>query len=111
MKKYGFSREERINRREDFQKVIREGKSTLFDGWVTYILKKECGIRRFGISVSRKSGKVVERNRVKRIFREIFRLNKHQLPLCDIIVVFKGKAEGIDFEETKKKFLEAFKDV
>jgi ribonuclease P protein component len=111
MKKYGFSREERITKKEDFQKVIKEGKAIPVEGWTAYILKKESGRTRFGISVSKKSGKPVHRNRVKRIFREIFRLNKHSLPLSDIVVIYKGEAKGINFEETKNKFLEAMKNA
>jgi len=111
MKKYGFSREERIAKKEDYLKVIKEGKAIQADGWTIYILRKEGGRSRFGISISKKSGKPVHRNRVKRIFREIFRLNKHILPLSDIVVIYKGEAKGIDFEETKNKFLEAIKNV
>ncbi len=111
MKKYGFSREERITKREDFQRVIKEGKAIEEGKWTMYVLKKETGRTRFGISISKKSGKPVHRNRVKRIFREIFRLNKHELPLSDIVVVYRGEAKGINFEETRNKFLEAIKNA
>jgi ribonuclease P protein component len=111
MKKWGFSREERITKKEDFLKVIKEGKAVPCNGWTTYILRKGVGKSRFGISISKKSGKPVHRNRVKRIFREIFRLNKNILPLSDIVVIYKGEARGIDFEETKNKFLEAIRNA
>jgi len=38
------------------------------------------GIRRVGITVTRKTANAVRRNRIKRLIREFFRLNKAKLP-------------------------------
>ncbi len=41
---------------------------------------------RLGISVQKKTGNAVRRNRVKRLFREVFRLNRDLFPSpCDIV--------------------------
>jgi len=49
-------------------------------------LPNEESYNRLGISVHRKTGNAVRRNRIKRLIRESFRLNRDQLPpSCDIV--------------------------
>ena len=50
------------------------------------ILPTESERSRLGISVQKKTGNAVRRNRFKRLFREVFRLNRHLFPTpCDIV--------------------------
>lgn len=55
---------------------------------VLYVLPNSDGVGRLGVSVSRKVGNAVRRNRVKRIFREAFRLSMGQFPKgLDVIMI------------------------
>ena len=64
----------RIARRSDFQLVYKYGKSTASRGFVLYTLKKqEVEHFRLGISVSKKVGNAVVRNRMRRVIKEIVR--------------------------------------
>ena len=59
----------RIKKYSEFQKVIEEGdvKKTCF--FVSYAINNELGYSRFGISVPKKTGNAVVRNRIKRQVR------------------------------------------
>lgn len=62
---------------------------------------------RLGFAVSKKSAKLaVERNRIKRIFRDSFRLQQDQLPKVDIVVIGKvgvGKLEKSELQQLVKQ--------
>ena len=66
-----------LKKDRDFRKVYKYGTSVADKILVIYRLKSDYYIsgRRIGITVSKKIGKAVERNRIKRVLREICRLN------------------------------------
>ena len=85
----------------DFKRSIAEG------GLVLYATPNGLEFSRLGLSVSKKVGNAVVRNRYKRLLREIFRLNQFELPLgLDFVVIpRKAKIEAIpDFESLSKSF-------
>ncbi len=65
-------------------------------------------IRRLGVIASKRVGPAVKRNRAKRIFREIFRINQQSLPgTCDVVVVAHASFDRYGFEELQKRYLNA----
>lgn len=66
--------------------------------------KNDLGHARLGLAISKKCAKqAVDRNRIKRIFRESFRLNQHNLPCVDIIAMCKPNALSLDNRELRKQ--------
>jgi ribonuclease P protein component len=79
----------RLSRSSDFQRIYRHGSSTASRYLVLYHFQRPAGsseeVARLGLSVSKKLGGAVVRNRIKRLLREAFRASQEQL------------AEGYDF--------------
>jgi ribonuclease P protein component len=81
-----FQREERVRRREDFQRVYDLGTRHSGRYGTMVVLRNGLTVARLGIAASRKFGKAVARNRAKRLIRDVFRRNKIA-PGFDIVVI------------------------
>ena len=74
---------------------------------VLYARKNKTGENRVGITVGKKLGKAHVRNRVRRRFREIYRLNEEKFqPGWDIVVVARTKSIHADFQKLTDAYLQ-----
>jgi len=87
-----FGRRERINEPAAFRRAFARKRSAS-DAWmVVYGVENGLDHPRLGLSVPKKKvRRAVDRNRVKRLLREAFRLSKAELPAgLDLVIVPRG---------------------
>ena len=84
---------ERMQRPREFQAVLKGGRCFRDPILRIHFLATGREFSRLGLVVSRKVGNSVERNRLKRIFREVFRAGKSRLPACHDVVFIPSPQE------------------
>jgi len=94
----------RLAKRKDFGKVYRLGQSFANRQFVVYVLKNPGTEKmRAGVTVSRKLGTAVFRNRLRRQVKEIVRLNADRIaPGHDLVIIVRKGAVGLSYRELEK---------
>jgi ribonuclease P protein component len=102
MKKQSFGKHERIRKRKDFLKLYEDGIRINSQNFIIILSRNQTGMRRLGITVTKKVGNSVKRNRIKRLLREFFRLNKDILPDShDIVIIVKRDIPFLKYEDVR----------
>ena len=101
MKEFGFGKEKRILKDDEFQQVYRKGKRRHTKNFTVIIAPNTQGYVRLGLRAGKKVGSAVKRNKIKRLVREFFRLNQHKLgDSQDYLIIAKNEAAALDYDQT-----------
>ncbi len=108
---YSFPKQARLLRRSEFLAVTRKGKRYASRYFIVHLSPNDKNRPRLGVTVSKKIGTAVVRNRLKRGIREFFRTHQHCVPCAtDVVVIARKGSAGITtrviHEELKALLLE-----
>ena len=102
-----MSRHESLRTSRDFTRLYRRGKKSVSNEMVLYVLKGKEEYSRIGYSISKKIGKAVVRNRIKRKLREIFRSRKDRFnDNYDIVIVVRKNSVDATYQRLDEVFIE-----
>ena len=98
--------QDRLRARGDFLRVQKDGRRVHTPHFVIILLASEQ--LRLGVTVTRKVAGSVGRNRIKRVVREAFRLNRQLFPeKTDVVMVARAGADGLDYGAVRGEIVQA----
>ena len=93
----------RIKDKREFVSVVRKGKTLKETPYVVHFIKNELSVCRVGLSVSKRNGNAVTRNRIKRQTRAMCdSLIDYSSHTFDVVIVIKPEFLNSIFEDNKK---------
>ncbi|MEN6414013.1 MAG: ribonuclease P protein component [Veillonellales bacterium] len=106
--KYKLLKQNVLRNNKHFQAVYRTGKSYANRMMVVYVLPQAGSGRRIGFTAGKRLGKAVVRNRVKRLMREVYRLNQARLTNegVDLVLVGRQAMVKADLPAVTRAFLD-----
>ena len=102
-----FRRAQRLTRALDYQAAYADRVTRTRGPLVVFARRNTLGHARLGLSVGRKVGNAVVRNRVKRLLREAFRLHQRDLPAGLDLVVNVRPHKPLALGDYQKHLLDA----
>jgi ribonuclease P protein component len=100
----------RIKKNKDYRKVYRFGRSVADGNMVLFALANKSRFNRFGFTVSKKVGKAVVRNKVRRWFKEACRIHLNEFPESfDYVVLARKAIIDKDYHVVEKSLLKLLK--
>jgi len=92
----------KIRKSSEFKEVFERGNRLNTENFTVIYNRNSLGFPRLGLVVGKKSSKsAVGRNRIKRIFREVFRRNKNLFDSFDVVFLTKTKVETLDYKKAE----------
>lgn len=109
---FSFPRGQRLLKTKDFRRLFQDGKSFHSGNFIVLYAPNGLGRSRLGVTVSKRVGRAVTRNRVKRMVREHFRHQKAVLTdTYDVNVIAKNSASQLSSQEIREALNAIVRDM
>ena len=96
----------------DFEKIIKTGKIVKNKSFIIYYQASNLPYNRYGISVGKKLGNAVYRNKYKRKIRAIIdNLKKDYINKKDYIIILRGSAKNKTYKELEKDYVALINNI
>ena len=110
---FKFPAYQRLKKEEDFRNLMRNGKK-IKNRFFFYFLENDFSYHRFAVSVNRRIGNAVQRNYIKRVMKECFRLNRYLMDsdkTYDLWIVTKKRFDESNVEKIRELFVYCLKKI
>jgi len=105
-----FPREERLTQKRQFMDIYEHGDKWVNAHFVCYAVRRAGQRRKMGLSVSRKVGGAIVRNRVKRYIREVYRTHRAQLrDDVQLVIVARHVSARLEYHECEASIRDLFR--
>jgi len=109
MKKQAFGKTERVRKKKNYVTIYQKGVRVHSSNFTVILNPNPSGEKRLGLAVSKKVGNAATRNRIKRLLREFFRLNKDTLPDSkDMVIIAKKDVSSLKYRDVCLELTDLF---
>lgn len=100
-----------VKSNEDFNNIIKNGKLLKNKYYILYYIDKKKDKYRIGISIPKKIGIAVVRNKLKRQLKNIIDNNKEKLKKVDYVIIARSLILNLNYKEKEKELVELLKKL
>ncbi len=109
MKQFTLTKGQRLQKPYEFKKVYKEAKIYYDKYLIAHISKRKDDQLKVGFVMSKKIAKAHNRNRIKRLLKEAFRLNQKKIKKnLNIIMIGRKIALNVKMQDIQKSLLDIF---
>ena len=112
LNKQTFTKADRLRKHPEFVHLSKTGRRVQNSYFIVLFAPGHHQRSRLGVTVTKRVGNAVTRNRIKRLFRDFFRLKRDDLgAYLDIVIIAKKEAAGLTSAETFTHLERLFKKI